>query len=264
MDLGLKDKVIVVMGGTSGIGLATARQFAMEGGKVAICGVDQPGVDAALSQLSDLCCDTYGQMLNATHRNEVDEFAENVFQKYGKIDVWINCIGAPSHKTDGTFTNEDIDFAVNLNFKTTFYGCSSAYRFMKQNTDGGAIINISSMAARYPTAGDKSLYGPMKAAVESLTVTLGTEYAASNIRVVAIAPGGTITPMIASFINSPDFQTSMSSANVLGCLAEPEDIANVIVFAASGRARHITCTSIDVSGGTGVITNPDYSRNDLG
>jgi len=115
------------------------------------------------------------------------------------------------------------------------------------------------MAARYPTAGDKSLYGPMKAAVENLTVTLGTEYASSGIRVVAIAPGGTLTPMIAAFTESSAFKAAAASSNVLGRLAEPEDIGNVILFIASAKARHITCTSIDVSGGTGVITNPTFS-----
>lgn len=259
MDLQLKNKTVVILGGSSGIGLATAKLFALEGSSVAIGGGDKPGVDSALSQLSSICPNKYGETLDATRREQVDNFASRVFQQFGQIDVWVNCVGAPSHKTNGVFTDNDIDFAINLNFKTAFYGCNSAAEYMRKNANGGVIINISSMAARYPTAGDKSLYGPMKSAVENLTVTLGTEYASSGIRVVAIAPGGTITPMIASFIDSPSFKTSAASSNVLGKLAQPEDIGNVILFMASYRARHITCTSIDVSGGSGVITNPTFS-----
>lgn len=191
---------------------------------------------------------------------QVEKATGDVAAQWGPPDVWVNNVGYPTAKKGPGYTAGEFDAGVDANLRSTLFGCQTAAAHM---ANGGVIVNISSMAARYPTAGDKSLYGPLKAAVQGLTVTLGTEYAASGIRVVGVAPGGTETDTTRTALSAVE-EAGAFRGNVLNRFAQPADIANVVVFLASARAGHIACTSVDVSGGSGVVTNPDYSYQKKG
>jgi NAD(P)-dependent dehydrogenase (short-subunit alcohol dehydrogenase family) len=123
---------------------------------------------------------------------------------------------------------------------------------------GGAIVNIGSLAARCATAGRSTLYGPLKAAVQHLSVMLGAEYAAYNIRVNTVLPGFTLTPAVKSTISSDELMLR-AAGSLLQRPAEPQEIADPIVFLCSDRASYITAASLEISGGSSVVLNPAYS-----
>lgn len=257
MDLGLKGKTAVVTGGSQGIGFATARQFLEEGCRVAICARTEDTLKAAARELSDLG-EVYWEVVDATKDQEIYRFAAKVGETFGSLDCWVNNVGKQVVKQGMEFTEADVDQITGLCLKSAVFGSQAAFRHMRTQESGGAIVNVSSLAARCPSAGRSSLYGPLKAALVNLSVCLAGEYAAWGVRVCSVLPGFTATPTALSR-NSPDRLRFAAQETLLQRLATPQEIANAIVFLASPRASYITATSLDVSGGRAVTLNPRYS-----
>ncbi|MEM1484334.1 SDR family oxidoreductase [Oscillospiraceae bacterium PP1C4] len=255
MDLGLKNKVAVVTGASKGIGFAAAKEFLMEGARVAICARNASELEEAARALS-----TYGSIyyeaIDATVDTQVYEFARHVFEKFGSIDCWVNNVGATGYKKGSEYDEEEIDFMTGICFKSVIYGCQAAFRYMKNI--GGAIVNVSSLAARCSSAGRSTLYGPLKSAVNNLTNTFAGEYCAHNIRVNCVMPGFTMTPLVKENIAQEELDKNIS-ATLLRRMAEPEEIAKPIVFLASDAASYMTASTIEVSGGRSMTLNPTYA-----
>ncbi len=255
MDLGLKGKVAVVLGGSKGIGRAVAETFLGEGAKVAICARKEDELKAACEEMRGLG-EVYWEVLDVTDEAGVYAFADHVAGKLGGIDAWVNNVGATVFKKGDEFTEKDIDFITGVCFKSAVFGAQAAFRHMKHK--GGAIVNISSLAARCPTAGRSTLYGPMKAAIVNLTQTLAGEYAAYGVRVCCVRPGFTVTPAVRA--NIPQAELDYNAAGtLLNRLAEPKEIAAPVVFLCGQGASYMTGTTIEVSGGRSVTLNPTYS-----
>jgi len=256
MELGLKGKVAVVTGASKGIGYAIAKEFLEVGAKVAICARNADEIKAAASALSAIG-EVYCEVLDASDDAAVYAFAENVHDHFGRIDAWVNNVGATVIKNGMEFTASDVDRIVSYCFKPTLFGAQAAFRYMKEN--GGAIVNLSSLAARCPTAGRSTLYGPMKAAVNNLTQTLAGEYAAWNVRVNCVMPGFTATPAVRSTIPQAELDYN-AAGTLLQRVADPEEIAKPVVFLASDAASYMTAETIEVSGGRSCTLNPTYSK----
>lgn len=256
MDLGIKDKVAVVTGSSKGIGFATARILLAEGCKVAISSRHADELESVQQELEYLG-DVFAQVCDFSREKAVYEYAAAVADHFGGIDMWVNNVGASVRKQGEEFTEADIDKVVAVCFKSTIFGSQAAFRYMKAH--GGAIVNISSLAARCPTAGRSTLYGPMKAAILNLSVNLAGEYAAWNVRVNSILPGFTITPAVKASISAEELAYN-AAGTLLGRMAEPEEIARAIVFLASPAASFITGASLEVSGGRCITLNPGYSQ----
>lgn len=255
MDLGLRGKVAVVTGGSKGIGFASAKLFLEEGAKVAICSRDRQQLEAAVEELS-----AYGEIMgvvaDVSKDSDVYAFAEQVFGRFGRIDCWVNNVGASAARIGEEYSDEQVNWFVGVCFKSAVYGCQAAFRYMKDH--GGSIINISSLAARCGTAGRSTLYGPLKAAVAHMATTFGGEYAAYGIRVNAVLPGFTATPAVQRNIPEEELRQN-AEGTLLHRVAVPEEIAAAVVFLSSSRASYITGTSLEVSGGRSVVLNPSYS-----
>lgn len=259
MDLGLKDKVVVVTGGSRGIGLATAKAFLEEGAKLAICSLDEEleEVTAELEKLGSV----YSERLDMSNSEKVYKFAENVYQKFGSIDCWVNNVGSVGYKKGEEYDDEEIDFMTGVCFKSVIFGSQAAYRYMKKNKSG-VIVNVSSLAARCSSAGRSTLYGPLKSAINNLTNTFAGEYCADGIRVVCIMPGFTITPLTKTKISKEELEKN-ANATLLRRMAEPEEIARPIVFLASKAASYMTATTIEVAGGRSMTLNPTFAYDKL-
>lgn len=255
MDLGLKGKTAVVLGGSRGIGRATAEAFLREGARVAICARKEDELVAAYEEMRDLG-EVYQEVLDVTEENGVYAFADRVAEKFGGVDAWVNNVGATVFKEGDEFTGKDIDFITGVCFKSAVFGAQAAFRHMKRN--GGAIVNVSSLAARCPTAGRSTLYGPMKAAIVNLTQTLAGEYAAYGVRVCCVMPGFTVTPAVLATISQKELDYN-AAGTLLHRLAEPKEIAAPVVFLCGQGASYMTGTTIEVSGGRSVTLNPAYS-----
>lgn len=255
MELGLKGKVAVVTGGSKGIGFAVAQIFLEEGAKVAVCARDEKQLQEAVSELS-----AYGEVIgiptDATDDQSVYRFAQQVFEHFGRIDCWVNNVGASVAKSGEEYTAEQVERTVGVCFKSAVYGCQAAFRYMKDH--GGSIVNISSLAARCGTAGRATLYAPLKAAVAHMATTFGGEYAAYGVRVNAVLPGFTLTPAVKRTISDEELRIN-AEGTLLHRAADPMEIAAAVVFLSSQRASFITATSLEVSGGRSVVLNPSYS-----
>ena len=255
MDLQLQGKVAVVTGGSKGIGFATAKTFLMEGAKVAICARSASELEEAVRELSAYG-EVYARRTDMTDQTDAEAFATAVYQHFGAIDCWINNVGASIRRAGESYTAEEVRRTVAVCFDSAVFGCQAAYRYMKGR--GGAIVNISSLAARCGTAGRSTLYGPLKAAVRELATMFAAEYAADGIRVVSLLPGFTVTPAVRATIPQDELDRN-ARGTLLRRVAEPEEIARPIVFLCSGAASYITATSLEVSGGRSVVLNPEYA-----
>ena len=255
MDLGLTGRVAVVTGGSKGIGFAAARQFLLEGARVAICARRADELEAAARELRALG-EVYHEAVDMTDQAAVFAFAAHVHERLGGPDCWVNNVGATVQRSGEVYTPEEIDSISKICFHSAIYGAEAAFCYMKHT--GGAILNISSLAARCGTAGRSTLYAPLKAAVVSLATTLAGEYAAYGVRVNALLPGFTLTPAVASTIPKEELARN-AEGTLLHRPALPEEMAKPIVFLCSQAASYITAASLEVSGGRSVVLNPSYS-----
>jgi len=255
MDLGLKGKVVVVTGGSKGIGFATAKAFLQEGAKVAICSRHEDELREATKELEKEG-DIYYKVVDVMKSQEVYNFAADVHEHFGSLDCWVNNVGSTGFRKGIEFTDEEIDFMTNICFKSVVFGCQAAFRYMKER--GGAIVNVSSLAARVASAGRSTLYGPLKSAVSNLTNTFAGEYCANNVRVTCVMPGFTVTPLVKAAISPEELQRN-ANGTLLRRMAEPDEIARPIVFLASAAASYMTATTIEVSGGRSMTLNPTFA-----
>ena len=253
MDLGLEGKTVVVTGGSEGIGLAIARAFKEEGAHVFIGARGEDKLERARSE--------YGFDIFRFDALESDGFyalSDYAYSLTGRLDVWVNNVGASRPRSAGTeYTKEDIDWTEAMCFDSAVHGSQAAFRHMKET--GGAICNISSLAARVGTAGRSTLYGPLKAAVVMLSKNLAAEYAPYGIRVNAVMPGFTETEAVRRGVSMNDKQV-VSERTLIPRMAEPYEIACPVVFLCSDRASYITGTSLEVSGGRDVVLNPSIAH----
>lgn len=255
MNLGLKGKTAVITGGSKGIGFATAKQFLLEGAQVAICARNPEELEKAYELLKDFG-QVFFQTVDVTKAQEVYVFAKNVYDQFQRLDCWVNNVGASAPKIGQEYTCDQIDWITKTCFHSVVYGTQAAFRYMK--SDGGSIVNISSLAARCGTVGRSTLYGPLKAAVTGLSTTFAGEYAAYGIRVNSVLPGFTVTPKVRETIPAEELNTNMEGT-LLHRSADPEEIAKPVVFLCSDAASYITAASLEISGGRNVVLNPAYS-----
>ena len=260
MDLGLTGKTVVVTGGSKGIGYAAAEAFLKEGARVAICSRHEEELKKAAETLSQYG-PVYYEAYDVVDAESNYRFAEHVNQKFGSLDVWVNNVGVSGPKKGDEYDDEEIDFMTGVCFKSVVYGCQAAFRYMKKQRSG-AIVNVSSLAARCPSAGRSTLYGPLKSAINNLTNTFAGEYCPYNVRVTCIMPGFTLTPAVKQTI-SPEELSMNTQATLLRRAAMPEEIARPIVFLASSAASYMTATTIEVSGGRSMTLNPSFAYDRL-
>lgn len=256
MDLGLRGKAVVVTGGSKGIGYAAAKEFLKEGARVAICSRTEEELKEVARSL-EAFGEVYYEALDVSKAEGNYSFAEHVFQHFGSLDVWVNNVGATGFKRGDEYDEEEIDYMTGVCFKSVIYGCQAAFRYMKRQ-GGGAIVNVSSLAARCSSAGRSTLYGPLKSAINNLTNTFAGEYCADHVRVTCIMPGFTETPLVKEAICEEELNRN-ASATLLRRMASPEEIAKPIVFLASSAASYMTATTIEVSGGRSMTLNPTYA-----
>jgi len=253
----LHGKVVVITGGASGIGLATAKAFLDEGCAVIVSSRSQSKLDEAVSKLSQ-----YGQIegvnLDAADERKVYEIADYALGRHSRLDVWVNNIGASKPRSNGEeYTEDDILWTEKVCFHSAVLGFQAALRAMKGR--GGVVVNISSLASRVGTVGRSTLYGPLKAAVVEITKYQAAEAASHGVRVNCVVPGFTLTEAAKRTISKEDFDLN-ASRTLLHRMAEPEEIAKPIVFMASDASSYITGASLEVSGGRDIVLNPDYSH----
>ncbi len=242
----LEGKTALVTGAGSGIGKCIAETYVREGARVAVVDLD---VDAAKQVARAIGNNAIALRCDVSKRADINGAVGETIAAFGALDILVNNAGATHvNKPMLEIDEEEFDRIYAVNVKGVFLGCQAVVpQFRKQG--GGVIINIGSTAGLRPRPG-LSAYNATKGAVHILTKSLAVELAPDRIRVCAIAPVATETPLLPSFLGPAAGQREKVVASVpLGRLAQPQDIANAALYLASSDAEFVTGNIVEVDGG---------------
>ncbi|MFD0826936.1 SDR family NAD(P)-dependent oxidoreductase [Neobacillus sp. M.A.Huq-85] len=254
----VQDKVALVTGGASGIGLSSATLLAKEGARVVIADFNVEGAKEAVNKIKAQGGEAAGIFLDAGDETSIKEAVEFTVEHYGKISVLFNNVGATNLKKDLDVVNMDLDEwdrLMNLNLKSVLLGSRFAITHMIK-AGGGSIINTASMAGFFSDS-IRAAYGASKAGVVNLTRYIAAQYGKHHIRCNAVAPGLILTPAAKNNL-PPAVLDIFAKYNALPYHGEPDDIGNTVLFLASEESKFITGQTIQVEGGH-YIANPTIS-----
>lgn len=248
----LKNKIALITGGTSGIGLATAEAFLNEGAKVIITGRNETTMQNAINELNNE--NIQGIICDASKTNDLDKLYTSVADKYGKIDILFANAGIAVFAPMEYLNEVQVDATLNINVKGVFFTIQKAVPFLNKNASiivNGSINANASMA-------NSTIYAASKAAALSLTRVFAVELAPKTIRVNSISPGPISTPIYGK-LGFPEedlnnFATAMQSALPLKRFGNPEEVANMAVFLSSSSSEFITGSDFVIDGGAQLNT----------
>jgi NAD(P)-dependent dehydrogenase (short-subunit alcohol dehydrogenase family) len=251
MSYGLEEKVVVVTGGSRGIGLELARNFLAQGARVVVCGRKEENLKAAAEALGG------GERLLAVaahvaREGDVENLFDTALRLFGGVDVLVNNVGmnlltASVADTDLPVWNKIIEG----NLTGTFLCSRKAARIMREKKRG-KIISISSIAGTKASPA-MGIYGIAKAGLEMMTKVLASELAAFNIQVNAVAPGMVRTDFSKPFWATPAFHDQIVKSIPAGRIAETADLVPIVLLLASRHTDYITGQTIAVDGGASAI-----------
>ena len=244
---GLEGKGVIVTGAAGGIGRAVTEAFATTGARVMAVDVDQALVDEVVAGLEG-----DGHVGVAADLRDLGSHAPLVArarEELGNLYVLANLAAVLRRKGSlDEVTEEDWDFQHDVNLKAAFFLNRTAAHIMREQGNGGRLINFTSQGWWTGGFGGSVAYAATKGGVTSMTRGLARTFGAHGITVNTVAPGQVHTPMLMTGL-SPEVYESMKKQTPLGYVAEPEELAGPVVFLASDHARYITGSTINVSGG---------------
>ena len=242
----LTNKIAVITGGNSGIGLATAHEFKQQGARVVIIGRNSNAVSKAVAELGD---DTLGVTADVSSVADLDRAFTEVRDKVGRVDILFANAGIGRFAPVGETTEALFDEITNTNFKGVYFSILRALPLMP---DGGSIVLTSTVAVHFGLPG-ASIYAAGKAALNSLAKTLAIELADRRIRVNVISPGPIMTPIFGKMGMDQETQNQVAAGLLSGIplkrFGTSEEIARIVTFLASDDAAFITGQELVADGG---------------
>ena len=240
----LTGQTAVVTGGAQGLGFAIAERFIAEGARVVLGDLDLGATEAAAKQLGGdevalaVRCDV-------TNADEVDALVATAVERFDGLDIMVNNAGITRDATMRKMTEEQFDQVIAVHLKGTWNGLRSAAAIMRENKRG-AIVNMSSLSGKVGLIGQTN-YSAAKAGIVGMTKAAAKELAHLGVRVNAIAPGLIRSAMTEAM---PQHIWDSKVAEVpMGRAGEPDEVANVALFLASGLSSYMTGTVLEVTGG---------------
>ena len=250
----LEDRVAVITGGASGIGLATARRFADEGAVVVIGDLDPVAGQAVADEVNGLFVPT-----DVTDPDAVEDMFAAAQSAYGRIDIAFNNAGI-SPPDDDSILETGLDAwkrVQEVNLTSVFLCCKTVLPYMLQQGKG-SIINTASFVATMAAATSQISYTVSKGGVLAMTRELGVQFARSGVRVNALSPGPVNTPLLVELFASDPERAARRLVHIpVGRFGEPEEIAAAVAFLASDDSSFITASNFLVDGGiSGAYVTP--------
>lgn len=248
----LQDKIAIITGAGSGIGAETALLFASEGAAVVVADLNEEGAQKTAAQITDNGGQAHPVEVDVADIDSLDNLMSTTASRFGGIDVLHNNAGVPMPVTPILEVTPDLyDRIMNVNLKGVFFGCRAAVPYLRER-GGGSIIMTSALSGLKARPG-LNAYSASKGGVNMLTKSLARELAPDNIRVNAICPVATDTPMMSSFALEEDNAprgAALAAAIPLGRLVQPQDIANAALFLAGVESTNVTGLLMQVDGGS--------------
>ncbi|MFA7665667.1 MAG: 3-oxoacyl-ACP reductase FabG [Burkholderiaceae bacterium] len=241
----LQNKVAIITGAASGIGLATARRFVRDGARVLVADIDENRIGAAIGEIGAAGSQVAGQRVDVTDRGSVDAMVAAAREQWGRIDCLINNAGVTMDARLVKMSAEQFDRVIDVNLKGVF-NCTQAVVDTMIVQGSGVILNASSVVGLYGNFGQTN-YAATKAGLIGFTKTWARELGPKGVRVAAVCPGFIETPILATIPKA--VMSKMVDKVPLGRLGKPEEIAAVYAFLASDDASYINGAVIEVSGG---------------
>jgi 3-oxoacyl-[acyl-carrier protein] reductase len=257
VDLGLKNRNVIVAASSDGIARAAAEKFAAEGARVAMCSRDAAKLNAAAAQIRELySAQVLAEPLDVTDEKAVEKFVEHVAQQFGGVDVCVTNAGGPPPKMFFATTSEEWRRSLELNFMSVIYFARAVLPWM-QKKHWGRLVTLTSITVRQPVP-DLIYSNAVRAGVLGLIKSLSNEFGKDGITVNNVGPGYTATERLKQLIskrsqelaiNPAEFESRLGAESPLKRVGQPEEIADAIVWLASERASFITGQTLLVDGG---------------
>ncbi len=249
MSYSLEGKVAVVTGGTTGIGLAIAKEFVAEGAKVVVTSLEQDAIDRAVKEIGPGCS---GARADASSITEMERLLKEVKINHGRLDTVIANAVADEHAPLGKITEAQFDKMVGINLKGVLFTIQSAMPLLEKN---GTIILIGSTASVAPPAG-MSIYGAIKAAFHGMVRSLIQDAKSSGVRINILSPGAVDTPSLrralvkaAGADGADAIVQSIAQRSPAGRIGDASEIGKVAVFLASDASSYVNGVELFVDGG---------------
>jgi 3-oxoacyl-[acyl-carrier protein] reductase len=241
----LKNKVVIITGGASGIGKETALLFAKEGARVVVADINEEEGEKVAKKINENGGVAIFLKMDVCDRGRINKVVEVVMRRHGKIDVLINNSGIVQDAFVSKMTEQQWDKVIDVNLKGVF-NCIQAVVDVMKSHGNGVIINTSSIVGLNGNVGQVN-YAATKAGLIGMTKTLAKELGGKGIRVNAVAPGFISTPMTAAVPKK--ILEMMKEKTPLRRLGDPRDIANAYLYLASDEANFVNGAVLCVDGG---------------
>ena len=243
----VKDQVVLVSGGSRGIGLAIAAGFAQRGAQVVITGREASTLEQAVATMTEAPLTPQGVVCDVARADQIQQVVDQLQQQHGRIDTLINVAGVNRRKPSLEVTEEDYDFIVDINLKGAFLLSQAVGRLMiDQGT--GSQINIASLNTDRPLK-NVLPYAVSKAGMGHMTRALASEWGPHGVRVNALAPGFILTDLTRKLWSDEKIQAWGLANTPQRRLGQPEDMVGTAIFLASAAAAFMTGQILYVDGG---------------
>jgi NAD(P)-dependent dehydrogenase (short-subunit alcohol dehydrogenase family) len=244
-------KTIIITGAASGIGRAAALTFAREKTNVACADIDERGVEKTVEAINAVGGQALALAIDVTKRAAVQNMVQLALDGFGSVQFLFNSAGAAIRRAKFLEIDDDLfDKTFDLNVKATFYAMQAVLPHMLAHKFG-VIVNMGSMAHRRGGPSSSVHYAAAKGAVVTMTMGVAREFAADGIRALSISPGPVKTPFQAAASSSPELVQRFLEDVPMKRFAEPEEIAELVLFMCSDACQFMTADTIYVNGGGG-------------
>ncbi len=251
-EMKLAGKVAIVTGAGSGNGRAIALRYLQEGASVVIADMNLAGAEETIALAKESGSRALAVKADVTSEAEVEQMVAEAIRHFGGVDILVNNAGIVAFTPFLDLSEAEWDKVHNVNLKAPFLCSQAVAREMIKRGQGGRIINITSVEAHVVVSSSGSCqphYNSSKGGLHMLTKAIALELAPMGITVNSVAPGVVETPFTAQGLKNPDIRKWVLDRVPVGRIAQPDDIANAVVFLSQDESEYITGSTIFVDGG---------------